>query len=243
MEQAESLYDALFHWQAPLTLWERAEKLKSILGDELLASRDIGRMDVKRILEGWVIGKTLSMAYHREWKYKGPCLVRVSDRAAIDGQLYKGKGVKGIEVTQALCPGRRRNVFGTPFGGMIPPAPITRQEEEAYLKYRDEFFDIAFRQIEARIEHKYQLYASLDYLLVYVDLFDTANPRFSYFALSDFAEECGSELEYRLQKRFHERWGDKIGHLFLLEDRQERFVKRFGDIRPVVQNRGLELSQ
>lgn len=236
--QAESLYDSLFDWQAPLTLWERAEKLKNILGDELLASRDVGRMDVKKILEGWVIGKTLSMAYHREWKYKGPCLVRVADIACIDGQLYKGNGIKGVEVTQALFTGRRRNVFGTPYGGlMTPPAPIQPHEEAAYAKYRDSFFEQAFHQVEARIEHKFQLYASIDYLLVYVDLFDMANPRFSFFALEDFAEECTDELEYRLHKKFSERWSEKIGHLFLLDDKKEGFVKRFSDLQPYMQKK------
>lgn len=236
--QARSLYDALFDWQAPITLWENAEKLKNILGDESLASRDLGDMDSKRILEGWVIGKTLSMAYHREWKYKGPCLVRVSDAACMDGQLYKGKGVRSIEVTQALYPGRKRNVFGTPYGGLPPQELIKPHEEDAYAAYRERFFATAFRQIEARIEHKFQLYASLDYLLVYVDLFDPAHPRFSYFALGDFEEECTGELEYRLQKRFSERWNEKIGKLFLLQDRKERFVTRFGDMPAL---RGLKL--
>lgn len=233
-KQAESLYDALFNWQAPLSLWETAEKIKNILGDELLASRDVGRMDVKKILEGWVIGKTLSMAYHREWKYKGPCLVRVSDLQCTDGQLYRGNGVKSIEVTQALHPGRRRNVFGTPYGGLPPQRPIMPDEEAAYAAYRDHVFKQMFECIEARIEHKFQLYPMLSYLLVYVDMFDAANPRFSYFALEEFAEECGQELEYRLQKRFRERWGEKISHLFLLEDKKERLVKRFSEARPVV---------
>jgi hypothetical protein len=239
--QAESLYDALFDWQAPFSLWERAEKLKNILGDELLASRDVGRMDIKKILEGWVIGKTLSMTYHREWKYRGPCLVRVADIPSTDGQLYKGRGIKGIEVTQALHPTRKRNVFGTAYGGLPPQEPIKPQEEAAYLRYRDHFFAQAFHQIESRIEHKFQLYQSIDYLLVYVDLFDMNNPRFSYFALEDFAEECADELEYRLQKRFREHWGEKIGHLFLLDDKKERFVTRFGNV-PVLQHEPLALS-
>lgn len=226
-EQAESFYDALFDWQAPLSLWEKAENLKKLLGDTLLAARDVGRMDVKRILEGWVIGKTLAMVYHGS---ESPCLVRVSDVPAMDGQIYHERRLRGIEVTQALCPGRRRNVFGTALGGLPPPAPLQRHEEEAYRLYRDQFFAVAMRQVEERIDHKFRLYQSLDYLLVYVDLFDTQHPRFSYFALSEFDEECGAELHYRLQRRFAGQWSEKIGHLFLLDDKKERFVKRFATV-------------
>lgn len=228
--QIESLYDSLFDWQAPITLWETAEKLKNMLGDEVLASRGLGRIDVKKILEGWVTGKALSMTYHREWKYRGPCLVRVADVPSTDGQLYKGRGIKGIEVTQALHPSRKRNVFGTPYGGLPPQAPIKPHEEAAYEAYREQFFALAMHQIAARIEHKFQLYASLDYLLVYVDVFDSNNPRFSYFALNDFAEDCTDELHHRLQKRFAQRWNKKIGHLYLLQDKKERFVTRFGEV-------------
>lgn len=224
---AESLYDALFDWQAPLSLWETTEKIKNLLGDDLLASRDVGRMEIKKILEGWVIGKTLTMLYHRQ-----DCLVRVADIPSLDGQIYHGRKLQGVEVTQALFPGRRRNVFGTPFGGMVPPVPLQHREENEYLAYRDAFFTQAMQVIEARIEHKFQLYASLNYLLVYVDLFDMRQPRFSYFALNDFADECGAELEYRLQKRFRERWGDKISHLLLLQDKELGCVTRLGMLQP-----------
>ena len=53
------------------------------------------------------------------------------------------------------------------------------------------------------------------------------NPRFSYFALQEFYEECGDDLEARLQLRFRTRWCDKIGHLFLLDDKPTGFVTRF----------------
>lgn len=234
--QAEYHYDALFDWQPPLSLWEHAEKIKNILGDELLATRDVGRMDVKKILEGWVIGKTLTMAYHGE-----PCLVRIADIASADGQLYRERRVRTLEVTQALFPGRRRNVFGTPYGGLLPPLPISPAEEATYLRYRDQFFTQAFRQIELRIEHKFQLYPSLCYLLVYVDLFDDRNPRFSYFALDDFAEECSEELRYRLQHLFHTRWNDKIEHLFLLDDKKERFVTLLGGVSALHQLQSPEM--
>jgi hypothetical protein len=127
-------------------------------------------------------------------------------------------------VTQALYPGRKRNVFGTPYGGFLPPAPVTAAEQTAYRQYRDEFIRQAFVQVEARIEHKFQLYRALDYLLVYVDLFDAGNPRFSYFALQEFYKEYEDDLEARLSLRFRTRWNDKIGHLFLLDDRPTGFV-------------------
>jgi hypothetical protein len=219
--QAAYLYEALFDWQPPLSLWEKSESLKELLGDELLSSRDVGDMEVKRILEAWVVGKSLSMTYHGS-----PCLVRVANVPAMDGQIYVERRMSGIEVTQALYPGRRRNVFGKPYGGFLPPAPILAHEQEAYERYRDEFIRLAFLQVEARIEHKFQLYRQLDYLLVYVDLFDTRQPRFSYFALQEFYEEHADDLEARLALRFRNRWSSKISHLFLLDDRPTGFVTR-----------------
>jgi hypothetical protein len=155
--QARYLYEALFDWQPPLSLWEKSESLKNLLGDDLLSSRDAGDMEIKRVLEGWVIGKSLSMAYHGS-----PALVRVARAAALDGQIYHDRLIGCVEVTQALYPGRKRNVFGKPFAGFMPPASITPQEQEAYEHYREEFIRQAFLQVEARIEHKFQLYRQLD---------------------------------------------------------------------------------
>lgn len=219
--QAHYLYEALFDWQAPLSLWEKSESLKNLLGDELLAARDVGEMEVKRILEGWVIGKSLSMMYHGS-----PCLVRVSRAACMDGQIYHDRTIGSLEVTQALHSARKRNVFGKAYGGFLPPAPVMRHEQEAYARYRKEFIRQAFAQVEARIEHKFQLYRQLDYLLVYVDLFDMQNPRFSYFALQDFYEEYADDMEARLNMRFRNHWSRKIGHLFLLDDRPTGFLTR-----------------
>ena len=117
-ERVLSLYHALFDWQPPLSLWETSETLKDLLGDELLASRDVGVMEIKKILEGWVIGKSLSMAYHGT-----PCLVRVARTPSMDGQIYHSRRVGCVEVTQALYPGRRRNVFGKRYGGFMPFEP------------------------------------------------------------------------------------------------------------------------
>lgn len=220
-EQAKALYGALFHWQTPLSLWETAENLKKTLGAEALATRDAGGLEIKKILEAWVTGKTLTMAYHGQ-----ECLVRLSPVAAMDAQLYRGGKVHSVEVTQALFPGRKRNVFGTPYGGFPPPAPVKPEEMQAYETYRESFFQQAFMQVETRIEHKFQLYKALDYLLVYVDLFDALNPRFGYFALDEFGEECADELQYRLEARFAARWGSKIGHLYLLDDKPTRFFTR-----------------
>ena len=217
--EAHRLYDALFDWQPPLSLWENSESLKTLLGDDLLSSRDIGNMEVKSILEGWVIGKSLTMTYHGS-----PCLVRVANIPSLDGQIYHDHRINGVEVTQALYPGRRRNVFGKAYGGFPPPAPILPQEQSAYARYREDFIRTAFTQVEARIEHKFQLYRQLDYLLVYVDLFDMQNPRFGYFALQEFYEEYGADLEVRLTNAFRDRWSGKIGHLFLLDDRPTGFV-------------------
>jgi hypothetical protein len=217
--QTGILYNALFDWQPPLSLWEKSESLKNLLGDDLLTIRDTGGMEIKRILEGWVIGKALATQYHGS-----PCLVRVAHVPSMDGQIYHDRRIGSVEVTQALYPGRRRNVFGTPFGGQLPPAPIAQHERAAYLLYRDEFIRQAFVQVEARIEHKFQLYPQLDYLLVYVDLFDMQHPRFSYFAVQDFYKEYGDDLEARLRLRFRTHWNDKIGHLFLLDDRPTGFV-------------------
>lgn len=224
--KADYLYEALFDWQSPLSLWEKSESLKDMLGDELLCTRDAGAMEIKRVLEGWVIGKALATAYHGS-----PCLVRVARTPALDGQIYVERSLGSVEVTQALYPGRRRNVFGKPFAGFMPPAPITPQEQAAYTQYRDEFIRQAFLQVEARIEHKFQLYRTLDYLLVYVDLFDTGNPRFSYFALCEFYEEYGDDLETRIALTFRTRWSAKIGHVFLLDDRPTGFVTRFAPNR------------
>jgi hypothetical protein len=220
--QAAYLYEALFDWQSPFSLWEKSESLKDMLGDDLLSSRDAGDMEIKRVLEGWVIGKSLSMAYHGS-----PALVRVARTPALDGQIYHDRLIGSVEVTQALYPGRKRNVFGKPYGGLLPPLPVAPGEQAAYESYRDEFVRQAFLQVEARIEHKFQLYRQLDYLLVYVDLFDMQNPRFSYFALQEFYEEYGDDLEARLTLRFRTRWSSKISHLFLLDDRPTGFVTRF----------------
>jgi hypothetical protein len=219
--QARYLYESLFDWQSPLSLWENSESLKALLGDELLSSRDVGDMEIKRILEGWVIGKALTTTYHGS-----PCLVRVASTPAIDGQIYHDRLIGDVEVTQALYPGRKRNVFGRPNGGLLPPAPILPHETAAYAHYRDSFIRQAFVQVEARIEHKFQLYRRLDYLLVYVDLFDMGNPRFSYFALQEFYEEYEGDLEARLSLAFRTRWSSKISHLFLLDDRDTGFLTR-----------------
>jgi hypothetical protein len=220
-QQALYLYESLFDWQSPLSLWEKSESLKNLLGDDLLSSRDVGDMEIKRILEGWVIGKSLTMTYHGS-----PCLVRVSNTPAIDGQIYRDRMLGSVEVTQALYPGRKRNVFGTANGGFPPPAPIMPHEQAAYQRYRDNFIRQAFLQVEARIEHKFQLYRQLDYLLVYVDLFDMQSPRFSYFALQEFYDDFESDLEARLTMLFRTRWSRKISHLFLLDDRPTGFVTR-----------------
>lgn len=217
--QAAPLYEALFDWQPPLSLWEKSESLKKILGDQLLSCRDVGRMEVKHILEGWVMGKLLTMKYHGS-----PALVRVARTPAMDGQMYHDRCISSVEVTQALYPGRKRNVFGQAYGGFLPPAPILPSETQAYERYRDDFIREAFSQVEARIEHKFQLYPQLDYLLVYVDLFDMQQPRFSYFALQEFYEEYGGDLEARLRLRFRTRWNSKINHLLLLDDRPTGFV-------------------
>jgi len=220
--KAHYLYEALFDWQSPLSLWETSESLKDLLGDDILSTRDAGDMEIKRVLEGWVMGKSLSMAYHGS-----PALVRVARTPSLDGQIYFERLIGSVEVTQALYPGRKRNVFGKPFAGFMPPAPVMAHEQSAYEQYRDEFIRQAFLLVEARIEHKFQLYRQLDYLLVYVDLFDTQNPRFSYFALQEFYEEYGDDLEARLALRFKTRWSAKISHLFLLDDRPSGFVTRF----------------
>jgi hypothetical protein len=223
---AEKLYDALFDWQPPLSLWECAENLKIALGDDLLASRNVGRIEIKKVLEGWVTGKSLTMAYHGE-----PCLARVAPTAAMDGQIYREHRVQSVEVTQALYPGRKRNIFGAPYGGFPPPAPIASYEREAFERYRDQFIRQAFLQVEMRIEHKYQLYKELDYLLVYVDLFDATHPRFSYFALQEFYDDGhDDDLQHRLKQRFAQHWGDKIAHLFLLDDKPTGFVRRFASL-------------
>jgi hypothetical protein len=219
--QARYLYESLFDWQSPLSLWEKSEALKDLLGDELLSSRDVGDMEIKRILEGWVIGKSLTMTYHGS-----PCLVRVASIPSIDGQIYRDRTICDVEVTQALYPGRRRNVFGRANGGLLPPSPILPHEMQVYAQYRDTFIRQAFLQIEARIEHKFQLYPRLDYLLVYVDLFDMHNPRFSYFALQEFYDDYEDDLEARLSLTFRKRWSSKISHLFLLDDRDTGFLTR-----------------
>jgi hypothetical protein len=221
-QQAEYLYNALFDWQPPLSLWERSEALKKLLGDDLLTTRDAGNMEVKKILEAWVTGKSLTMAYHGE-----SCLVRVVHTPATDAQVYRSRRVESVEVTQALYPGRKRNVFGNRCGGFMPFEPLAPHERISYEPYRDEFIRQAFLQVETRIEHKFRLYKALDYLLVYVDLFDTRHPRFSAFALEEFYEEYGDDLQARLQTRFRSRWCDKIGHLFLLDDKPTGFVTRF----------------
>ncbi len=220
--QAEDLYNALFHWQTPLSLWETSNALKNLLGDELLASRDVGRMEIKKILEGWVTGKSLTMAYHGE-----PCLVRVTHNPSMDGQIYREKHVQTVEVTQALYPGRKRNVFGKRYAGFMPFEPLAPYEHNAYEDYREVFIRQAFTQVEARIEHKFQLYKTLDYLLVYVDLFDMQHPRFSYFALQEFSDDYADDLEARLQSRFKSRWCERISHLFLLDDKPTGFMTHF----------------
>jgi hypothetical protein len=221
-QQAEYLYHSLFDWQSPLSLWERSESLKNLLGEERLTSRDVGIIEIKKILEAWVTGKSLTMVYHGE-----PCLVRIARTPSMDAQIYSNHQIESVEVTQALYPGRKRNVFGTRYGGFMPFEPLAQQERNAYETYREAFTAQAFLQVEARIEHKFQLYKSLDYLLVYVDLFDMKNPRFSYFALEEFYDEYEDDLQARLRTKFHSRWCDKIGHLFLLDDKPSGFITRF----------------
>jgi hypothetical protein len=223
--QAHYLYNALFDWQPPLSLWERSESLKKLLGDEILTLRDAGNIEIKKILEAWVTGKSLTMAYHGE-----RCLVRLSPVAAMDAQIYRNSQVQSVEVTQALYPGRKRNVFGKRYAGFMPFEPLAPHEQEAYEIYREGFIRQAFLQVEARIEHKFQLYKTLDYLLVYVDLFDTHNPRFGYFALQEFAEDYSNDLQARLDARFRSRWCDKIGYLFLLDDKPTGFVTHFASL-------------
>lgn len=224
--KAEALYYALFDWQAPLSLWERSESLKKMLGDEVIVSRDAGPIEIKKILEGWVIGKLMTLTYHGRPPGE-QCLVRLSAIPSADGQMYYNHSLYTLEVTQALYPGRKRTVFGKSCGGMAIPSPLKHHEQDAYITYRDGFIRQAFMQVETRIEHKFRLYKALDYLLVYVDLFDAINPRFGYFALQEFMHNYSVDLQEKLDHRFRTRWNDKIGKLSLLDDKPTGFVTHF----------------